>query len=157
MLLLSKIYIFLYFFYSYFGYNCLNRLIENKKIDYALLDYRAYAFVGKRICMLSHIAFLYSAYFLENPSFNTYINIIFLHSIVNIGYFLKWGVSEITTFILHIYWALPVSFYGYFLVDDFYFYKINIENFYLINFLFFYLFIFDYIYTPRIEYIDNPA
>ena len=68
MLLLSKIYIFLYFFYSYFGYNYLNRFIKNKKINYALLDYRAYAFIGKRIFMLSHIVFLYSAYFLENPS-----------------------------------------------------------------------------------------
>ena len=81
---------------------------------------------------------------------------LFLHNIVNIGYFVKWGYSEFTTFILHIYWALPVSIYGYFLVDDFYNFEFNNDNIYLIIFLFFYLFIFDFIYTSRNEYIDNP-
>ena len=157
MLIISKLYIFLYFFYTYYGYNCLHRIVENKKVDYALLNYRAYAFIGKRVCMLSHIAFLYSAYFLENPNINRYLNVLFLHNVVNIGYFIKWGYSEFTTFILHIYWALPVSICGYFLVDDFYNFEFNNDNIYLISFLFFYLFIFDFIYTSRIEYIDNPS
>ena len=157
MLLLSKICIFLYFFYSYFGYNSLNRIIENKKIDYALLNYKAYAFIGKRIFMLSHLAFLYSAFFLEYPNLNRYINVLFLHNVVNIGYFIKWGAKETTTFILHIFWALPVSIYGYYLVDDFNDFKFNNDNIYLTEFLIFYSLIFNHIYTPRIQYIDNSS
>lgn len=156
---LSNIYIFLYFFYSYFGYNCLYRLIENKNIDYALLDYRSYAYIGKRLCMLSHIAFLYSAYFLENPSVNRYINVLLLHNVVNIGYYVKWGSSELTTFIFHIIWAIPVSYYGFdlFYYNGLYYCKLNYENYFMIIFLLYYSQIFNYIYTPRIPFLDNPS
>ena len=156
MYLLSKFYIFLYFFYSYFGYNFVNRILINKRIDYALIHHRGYAFIGKRICMLSHIAFLYSAYFLENPNFNNYINLIFLHSVVNIGYYLKWGTNEITTFLFHIIWAMPVSIYGFILIKNYNFdYYYN--NIFMLNFLIFYLSIFNKIYTQRIPGIDNAA
>ena len=70
MLLLSYIYIYFYYHYSYYGYNCLNRYLNNKPIDRAILNYHGYSFIGKRLCMLSHLVLIYSAYFLENPNFD---------------------------------------------------------------------------------------
>ena len=138
MLLLSQFYLFLYVFYTCLGYNCLHRILQNKNIDYALLDYRAYAFIGKRICMLSHIAFLYNIYFLENPNMNRYVNVLILNAIVNIGYYVKWGISEITTLIFHIYWSIPVILYGPYIINDLNFYKINKDNIFFIIFIIFY-------------------
>ena len=64
-MLLYKIYFFLYFFYTYIGYNFIYRLTINKPIDYALTNQKSYAFIGKRIFMLSHLTLLYSAIFLQ--------------------------------------------------------------------------------------------
>jgi len=159
MLLLSYIYIYFYYHYSYYGYNCLYRYLNNKPIDRAILNYHGYSFIGKRLCMLSHLVLIYSAYFLENPNINTYANIILLHNVVNIGYFVIWGIDELSTFLFHIFWAFPVTLYGSQLLElnEFYNYKFNSENFYTICGLLFYLNIYKKIYTPRIEYIDNPS
>ena len=108
--------------------------------------------------MLSHLVLLYSAYFLENPNINKYGNVVLLHSVVNIGYYINWGLYELSTFLFHIFWAFPVIIYGsqLFKFEDFYNYKFNYENLFMILGLLFYINIYDYIYTPRIEYIDNP-
>lgn len=159
MLTLSYIYIFFYFYYSYFGYNCINRYLNGKKIDRAILISCGNSFIGKRLCMLSHLVLLYSAYFLENPNINTYGNVILLHSVVNIGYYINWGLNELSTLLFHIFWAFPVTIYGSQLLylEDFYKYKFNYENLFIICGLLFYVNIYNYIYTPRIEYIDNPG
>jgi len=156
MILISKFYIFLYFFYSYFGYNVINRIINNKKIDYALLDKRATAFIGKRLCMLSHLFFLYSAYYLENPNNKRYLNIIILHIIVNSGYYINWGLNEISTSLMHMFWGLPVIFYNIENIKiDYANYNFNNENISFYAFLLIYSQFFSYIYTPRIKDIDK--
>ena len=159
MLLISYIYIYFYYHYSFCGYNCVNRYLNGKKIDYAILNHRGYSFIGKRLLMLSHLVLLYSAYFLENPNMNIYGNVILLHSVVNIGYYVNWGVNELSTFLFHIFWAFPVTIYGSQLLelDDFYRCKFNIENLFMICGLLFYVNIYDCVYTHRIEYIDNPS
>ena len=157
-MLISKFYIFLYFFYSYFGYNVINRISINKTIDYALLDKKAYAFIGKRLCMLSHLFFLYSAYYLENPNNDRYLNVIILHIIINIGYYIKWGIIEISTSLMHIFWGLPVVFYNFenkIIELEWCNYNFNNENISFYAFLLIYSQIFTYIYTPRIENIDK--
>ena len=159
MYFISKIYVFNYFFYSYFGYNIINRIIIKKSIDYALLDKRAYAFIGKRLFMLSHIVFLYSAFFIEYPNNERYINTLFLHFIVNSGYFAIWSISEKTTFTMHIFWSFPVIIYKNIYYKNIEFninnYKINNENIGFILFLLIYSQIYKYIYTPRIKFIDK--
>lgn len=156
---ISKLYIFLYFFYSYFGYNIINRISIKKSIDYALFDRRAYAFIGKRLCMLSHIIFIYSSFFLEYPNNDRYINTLSLHIIVNIGYFTIWGISEKSTFAMHIFWSFPVIIYKNIYYKNIYFdlynYNFNYENILLINFLLLYSHNYKYIYTPRIKFIDK--
>ena len=155
-MLISKFYIFLYFFYSYFGYNNINRIINNKKIDYALLDKKAYAFIGKRLCMLSHLFFLYSAYYLENPNNDRYLNVIILHIIVNSGYYIKWGIIEISTSLMHMFWGLPVIFYNIENIKfDYTNYNFNNENISFYAFLLIYSQFFSYIYTARIKDIDK--
>ncbi len=158
MLLISYIYIYFYYHYSFCGYNCVNRYLNGKKIDYAILNYRGYSFIGKRLSMLSHLVLLYSAYFLENPNINRYYNVILLHFIVNIGYYINWGIDEVSTILFHIFWAFPVTIYGYKLVEINNLYNIEIdnENLFIIFGLLFYANIYKYIYTPRIKYIDNP-
>ena len=160
MLTLSYIYIYFYFHYSYYGYNCINRYLNRKKIDTAILDYRGYSFIGKRLCMLSNLVLLYSVYFLENPNIKRYGNVILLHSVVNIGYYVNWGVYEVSTFLFHIFWAFPVIVYGLQLIEleknNLYTIKLDYENLFIICGLLFYVNIYNYIYTPRIEFIDNP-
>lgn len=155
MLTLSYIYIYFYYHYCYYGYNCVYRYLNGKKIDRAILDYRGYSFLGKRICMLSHLVLLYSAYFLENPNINRYVNVILLHSFVNIGYYINWGIYELSTFLFHIFWACPVIIYGsqILYIDDYY--KFNYENSFIIFGLLSYINIYHYIYTPRIKNLDN--
>lgn len=159
MIILSKFYIYLYFFYSYFGYNFIYRYLSNKKIDCALLDSRAYAFIGKRLCMLSHLTFLYSAFFIEYPSLNRYLNTIFLHTVTNGGYYCKWGLSEYSTFFMHVFWSIPVTIYGsnYLIIisNDYSNLYINYENYGLLLALLGYLKIHNKIYTSRVKYIDE--
>lgn len=158
MLTLSYIYIYFYYHYSYYGYNCVNRYLNEKKIDRAIFNYKGYSFIGKRLLMLSHLVLLYSAYFLENPNINRYYNVILLHFIVNIGYYINWGIDEVSTILFHIFWTFPVTIYGYKLIEfeDFYTFRIDYENLFIIFGLIFYINIYKYIYTPRIKYIDNP-
>ena len=155
----SKLYIFLYFFYSYFGYNLFHRILNKKSIDYALLDRRAYAFIGKRLCMLSHLVFLYTTYFLEYPNNYRYINTLALHFIVNCGYFYIWKLNEKTTFFMHLFWSLPViiyknSYYSYIDIDV-YSYRLTYENIGLLIFLIIYSQNYKCIYTKRLQFIDK--
>jgi len=156
---LTKLYIFLYFFYSYFGYNVIYRINSNKRIDYALLNKRSYAFIGKRIFMLSHLVFLYSAYFLEYPNNDKYINTLGLHIIVNSGYFIIWRFKEKSTFFMHLFWSFPIIIYKniYYnhLEINLYKYEFNNENIILFILLFVYSQNYKYIYTPRLIYIDK--
>jgi len=156
---ISKLYVFLYFFYSYFGYNILYRITIKKRIDYALLNNKSYAFIGKRLCMLSHVVFLYSAFYIEYPNNDRYINTLFLHFIVNSGYFITWRLNEKTTFFMHVFWSFPVilhkNIYYINIHFDYNDYKFNYENIGFLFFLLFYLQIYKYIYTPRVEFIDN--
>ena len=148
----------MYFFYSYFGYNSMHRISSNKAIDYAILNPVAFSFIGKRLTMLSHLTLLYSAFFIEYSNINRYLNVVFLHFIVNCGYYIKWGIDEYSTFYLHIFWAVPVFIYGLsnFTYQDFYT-PLNDENFYLLYSLLFYCSIHKKIYTSRIKFLDNPA
>lgn len=159
MIILSKCYIFIYVFYSYFGYNCVYRLNSNKSIDYALLNKNAYAFIGRRLCMLSHLTFLYSAYFLEYPSNDKYINTLGLHIIVNCGYYKLWGLKEMSTFIMHLLWSFPVIIYKNLYYDNIqiniYNYNYTNENLLLIIFLLIYSQNLKYIYIPRLKNIDK--
>lgn len=159
MIIVSKIYIFMYFFYSYFGYNCVYRITCNKNIDYALLNKNAYSFIGRRLCMLSHLTLLYSSYFLEYPSNNRYINTLGLHIIVNCGYYNIWGLTEITTFLMHLFWSLPVIIYKNIYYNNIqisiYNYNLSNENLLLICFLLLYSQSFKYIYISRLKNIDK--
>ena len=157
-MLLYKIYYFLYFFYNYQGYNFIYRLTINKPIDYAQTNPKSNAFIVKRIFMLSHLTLLYSAFFLQYSTINRYLNVILLHTIVNTGYYIKWGVDEYSTFYMHIFWALPVIYNGFFKFDysDYIKLQINIENIYLFVGLILYIPLQKYIYTGRDKFIDNP-
>jgi hypothetical protein len=154
MLLLAKINIFSYFFYCYNGYNSVHRILQNKPIDYAILNYRGYSFIGKRLFMLSHLVFLYNAYFIEYPDQNTYFNVIILQITVNGGYYIKWGTQELSTFLLHVYHGILIIVQGSHRVI-FNNFNLNYENYYVFMFLLFYSRIYHYIYTPRIYKIDN--
>ena len=154
MLLLTKIHIFLYFFYSYNGYNSINRMLQNKPIDYAILNYRGYSFIGKRLFMLSHLVFLYNAYFIEYSDQNTYFNVIILQIVVNGGYYIKWRTQELSTLLLHLYYSILIIIEGSYRVTFYNFY-LNYENYYIFTFLLFYSKIYHHIYTPRIYKIDN--
>lgn len=160
MIFLSKIYIFLYFFYCYFGYNIIYRITMNKQIDHALLNKQAYAFIGKRIFMLSHLVLLYSAFYLEYPNTNRYNNIFMLHFIVNSGYYVIWELTEKSTLFMHIFWSVPVLCYNNENIKNIHFnlynYEINNENLILLIFLLIYSKLFRFIYTPRLEFIDKP-
>lgn len=156
---LSKIYIFMYFFYSYFGYNHIYRLNSNKQVDCACLNPAAYSFIGKRLLMLSHLTFLYSAFYLEYSNINRYLNVLFLNLIVNSGYYIKWGISEYSTFYMHIFWGMPVFIQGL-LIHEYQEYNmimLNNENYFLVYSLLIYCSIHKKIYTKRIAFIDNPA
>ena len=152
-MLLHNIYFFLYFFYVYVGYNFIYRLTIKKSIDYALTNPKTNAFIGKRIVMLSHLTLLYSAFFLKYSTINRYLNVILLHLIVNIGYFIKWGIDEYSTYYMHIFWAFPVIYYGFlkFNYTDYTQLQINNENIYLFTGLLFYIPTQKYIYTTRLD------
>ena len=154
MLLLTKINIFLYFSYCYYGYNSVHRFLQNKPIDYAILNYRGYSFIGKRLFMLSHLVFLYNGYFIEYLDQNTYFNVIILQIVVNGGYYIKWGTQELSTFLLHIYYGILIIIQGSYKVT-FNNFNFNYENYYIFMFLLFYSRIYHHIYTPRIYQIDN--
>ena len=157
-MLLSQFYIFLYFFYIYVGYNFIYRPTLNKAIDYALINPKAFAFIGKRIFMLSQLTLLYSSIYLQYSTINRYLNVVLLHLIVNTGYFIKWGVDEYSTFYMHVFWALPVVYNGFLKYDylDYTKLQINNENIYLFVGLLLYIPLQKYIYTGRNKYIDNP-
>ena len=148
----------MYFFYSYFGYNNIYRIYSNKSIDFAILNPKGYSFIGKRLCMLSHLTLLYSAFYLEYSNMTRYLNVLALHFVVNCGYYVKWGMNEYSTFYMHVFWTLPIFIHGSsnFTLQEFYITPLNSENLYLIYFLLFYCAIHKKIYTPRIKLIDNP-
>ncbi len=154
---LSKMYLFLYIFYSYVGYNFIYRLTTNKKIDFAIIDYRGYSFIGKRLLMLSHLTFLYNIKFIEYPNPNRYLNIQILNFIVCSGYFIKWGIIEKSTFLFHVFWSLIIMFYSnsIFKISDVFNIRIDQENLDFITFMAMYFLNYNKIYTPRLRNIDN--
>ena len=156
---LRNTYIILYFFYAIFGYNCVHRYINNKQIDIVSFNPKSYAFICKRICMLSLITLLYSAYFLQYPSVYVLTNSILMHTVVITGYYIKWKVDEPSTFYMHIFWIFPVinskESIEIITANNNIEYSFN-NNIYMISFLFSYYFVKDYIYTKRIENIDKP-
>lgn len=160
-MLLSDTYVTFYFIYAIFGYNCAHKYTRNKSIDMANLIPKSQSFIGKRICMLSLIALLYSAYFLNNPSINTFLNLLLIHSVVIIGYYVKWKIDEPITFYMHVFWIFPVTIYTDYSKITYgreIYYNLNLsDNGYMIMFLCYYYLIQGYIYTKRIPGIDNPA
>lgn len=166
-MLFDKFFIFLYFFYSIYGYNFLTRLYFYKNIDYANFNIISYSFIGKRLLMLSHLTFLYTSFYLNYPSQNRFINTIILHLFVNIGYFINWGINDIITFVSHIYWSLVFFIFNHYFFYNHYFYKhffdlkndyinyLDYENYFILIFLLFYSNYYKFIYTNRIIGIDN--
>ena len=145
MLLLSYTYIGAYFFYVIFGYNCIHKYINNQPIDIVCFKPMSYSFFGKRMCMLSLIALLYSAYFLYNPTINYLLNTIFINTVVVTGYFIKWKLDEPTTFAMHVFWTIPVIVYAdYDTINVYNWYEnLNITNYNMLLFLCQYYFIQD--------------
>ena len=154
-MIFGNIFIFLYIFYCFFGYNFLNRLIEKKKIDYWKFNPKAYSFIGKRLVMLSHLDFLYAAYFFYYPNNERYLNLVILQIVINSGYYIIWGISEWSTFLMHLFWGLVIVFYGINYIDNFYI-SLKFENYTLIILLLPYYYFTDYIYTKRHYLYDNP-
>ena len=154
-MLIGNIFIFLYLFYSFFGYNFCYRLITNKKIDYIKFNPKSYSFIGKRLIMLSHLDFIYASYFFYYPNIHRYLNLIFLQFVINCGYFKIWGVSEWSTFLMHVFWGIVIIFYGKNYINAFYI-SLNYENYVLVFFLLPYYSFKDYIYTKRHYLYDNP-
>jgi len=107
---------------------------------------------------LSHLFFLYSAYYLENPNNERYLNVIILHIIVNSGYYINWGLIEISTSLMHMFWGLPVIFYNIENIKiDYANYNFSNENISFYAFLLIYSQFFSYIYTARIKDIDKEV
>lgn len=154
-MIIGNIFIFLYIFYCFFGYNFLNRLIKKKKIDYCKLNSQAYSFIGKRLIMLSNLDFLYASFFFYYPNIERYLNLIILQLVINIGYFMIWGLSEWSTFLMHIFWGSIIIFSGINYINEFYI-LFNFENYILIFFLLIYYLFKNYIYTKRHYLYDNP-
>ena len=158
-MLLANMYIGLYFFYGFFGYNCVHRYINNKPLDLVNFNPLSYAFIYKRTCMLSLLSLLYSAYFLNNPSINTLFNTILINMVVVVGYYTKWKIDEPTTFYMHLFWCFPAIIYTdynkiiYNELNNFNI--INTNNISFMVFLCSYYWIQEYIYTKRIPGIDN--
>lgn len=146
----NNIYIFLYIFYSIFGYNCLHRYNIKKKIDICKINYKSYAFIGKRLLMLSHLDFLYTYYYLTYPNFQRYINLIFLQIIVNGGYYIIWNTSEFSTLFMHIFWGIFIILHSSLnLKYENILINFNSENYLFLLFLLLYLKIYKNIYTTR--------
>ena len=157
MMISINIYILLYIFYCIFGYNFLYRISEKKNIDICKFKIKSYAFIGKRIVMLSHLDFLYAYYFFLKPTIQKYYNIILLQLVINIGYFIIWKFNEISTLLMHIFWGFFIIIHTSFYIklQDFYIMQFNNQNYLLIIFLFFYLQIYKFIYTKRHILYDN--
>ena len=49
-----------------------------------------------------------SAYYLYYPTFNLYISVAFVHCVILIGYYLKWGFYDPICYISHILSGIPV-------------------------------------------------
>ena len=148
---LDKIYIFFYFFYTIFGYNSLHRYINNIPIEFVTFVPSSRAFICKRMCMLSLLTLLQSAYFLNNQNINTFLNTMLMHNVVLTGYYLKWRIDENATFYMHVFWSYPVFIYTDYnkiIITEFY------DNVYIniitLSFLISYYFIQGYIYTPML-------
>jgi len=108
---LIYLYIFLYFFYLIFGYNFLDLIVDGKDINYISLDSNKTSFLFKRLFKLSLLVFLFSAYFLYNPTSNIFFSVVFVQFIVVLYYYLIWGTKQKIEFISHIIWALPIFLY----------------------------------------------
>lgn len=154
-MLIGNIFIFLYLFYCFFGYNFYYRLITNKKIDYIKFNPKSHSFIGKRLIMLSHLDFIYASYFFYYPNIQRYLNLIFLQFVINCGYFKLWGICELSTFLMHIFWGVVIIFYGKIYINTFYI-SLDYENYVLLFFLIPYYCIKDYVYTERHYLYDNP-
>ena len=155
-MLLANTYIGFYFFYGIFGYNCVHKYINNKPIDIISFNPLSYSFICKRMCMLSLLVLLYSAYFINNPSINTLINIILINLVVNVGYYIKWKIDEPTTFYMHIFWGFPAIIYTDYSKIKYIDFSYN-NIIYILLFLSYYGYIHKYIYTKRVLGIDYPA
>jgi len=110
--------------------------------------------------MLSLLALLYSAYFINNPNINLFMNTLLIHIVVIIGYYIKWKIDEPSTFYMHVFWIIPITIYaettGTGLLQI-YTFTLTWENIYMFIFLCNYSFIQGYIYTKRVPGIDNSA
>lgn len=141
------IYIMIYFIYVIIGYNSLNRYKQNKPLDLVCFNKSSFTFIGRRMCMLSLISHLFSAYFFYLPNINTFINAFLINMVSIIGYYCKWRIDEALTFYSHIFWVLPVILYAIYLKLDYS--VINNGWIYLLIFLYGYSFIQKYVYLKR--------
>ena len=140
--------------------NCIHNYINNKPLDIVSFTPKSYAFWGKRMCILSLLALLYSAYFLHYPTISNLINIYLIHSIVISAYYIKWKIDEPTTFYMHVFWALPVINSREAIKlnkPNILYYSFDNNNLTMLYFLCNYYLIQNYIYTKRIVGIDNPS
>jgi hypothetical protein len=107
MNLIANFYIFLYFIYVIFGYNITTKLINNEPFEYINFDRKSSAYFSKRLLKLSQNSLLISSHFFSYPSISLYISLVMIHSVICIGYYIKWGVDDIICYSMHVLAAIP--------------------------------------------------